>query len=157
VLATVLQNSRFFYCTGRDVTWHPRINDAFTATHDRYNSPWIATLAAGIFSMAACFVGLQVLLVVTGTSIAIVYAIMCIAAIVGRHSGTSNHAAYRMPLYPLLPVLGLLALAYVFYTSAMDPAVGQPSLIANAVIVVLSLGYYALVIRRKGGWMLREP
>jgi amino acid transporter len=157
VLATVLQNARFFYCTGRDVTWHPRINNAFTATHDRYNSPWIATLAAGIFSMAACFVGLQVLLVVTGTSIAIVYAIMCIAAIVGRHSGTSNHAAYRMPLYPLLPVFGLLALAYVFYTSAMDPAVGQPSLIANAVIVVLSLVYYAVVIRRKGGWMLREP
>jgi len=157
VLATALQNARFFYCTGRDVTWHPRINDAFTVTHDRYNSPWIATLAAGIFSMAACFVGLQLLLVVTGTSIAIVYAIMCIAAIVGRHSGTSKHAAYRMPLYPLLPVLGLLALGYVFYTSAMDSAVGQPSLIANAVIVVLSLVYYAVVIRRKGGWTLREP
>ncbi len=157
VLATVLQNARFFYSTGRDATWHPRVNDAFTATHDSYNSPWLATLAAGLFSMAACFLGLQLLLVVTGTSIAIVYGIMCIAAIVGRRTGASRHAAYRMPLYPLLPVLGLLALAYVFYTSAMDPAVGQPSLIANAVIILLSLVYYAVVISRRGGWTLHEP
>ena len=157
VLATVLQNARFFFSTGRDVTWHPRINNAFTATHDRYNSPWLATLAAGVFSMGACFLGLQLLLVVTGTSIAIVYAIMCIAAIVGRSSGACNHAAYRMPLYPFLPVLGLLALAYVFYTSAMDPAVGRPSLIANAVIILLSLAYYAVAIGRRGGWTLREP
>jgi amino acid transporter len=157
VLATVLQNARFFFSTGRDVTWHPRINDAFMATHDRYNSPWLATLAAGVFSMAACFLGLQLLLVVTGTSIAIVYAIMCIAAIAGRRSGASHHAAYRMPLYPLLPALGLLALAYVFYTSAMDPAVGRPSLIANAVIILLSLAYYAVAIGRRGGWTLREP
>jgi hypothetical protein len=37
-----------------------------------------------------------------------------------------------MPLYPLWPMLGLLALAYVFYASAFDPDVGRPSLIANA-------------------------
>ena len=157
VLATVMQNARFFYSTGRDVAWHPRINDAFMVMHDRFNSPWIATLAAGVFSMAACFLGLQLLLVVTGTSIAIVYAVMCIAAIVGRRSGASHHAAYRMPLYPLWPVLGLLALAYVFYSSALDPAVGQPSLIANALIIVLSLIYYAVVIRRRGIWTLRDP
>ncbi len=157
VLATVMQNARFFYSTGRDVAWHPRINNAFMVTHDRFNSPWIATLAAGVFSMAACFLGLQLLLVVTGTSIAIVYAIMCIAAIVGRRTGASRHAAYRMPLYPFLPVIGLLALAYVFHTSAMDPAVGQPSLIANAVIIVLSLIYYVVVVRRKGPWTMRDP
>ena len=57
----------------------------------------------------------------------------------------------------LLQILGLLALAYVFYTSAMDPAVGQPSLIANAVIILLSLVYYAVVISRRGGWTLHEP
>ena len=157
VLATVLQNARFFYSTGRDVAWHTRINDAFMVTHDRFNSPWIATLAAGVFSMAACFLGLQLLLVVTGTSIAIVYAVMCIAAIVGRRSGASHHAAYRMPLYPLWPVLGLLALTYIFYTSALDPSVGQQSLITNAAVIVVSLIYYAVVHHRKGGWTLRGP
>lgn len=157
VLATVMQNARFFYSTGRDVAWHTRINDAFMVTHDRYHSPWIATLAAGIFSIAACFLGLQWLLVLTGTSIAIVYAAMCVAAISGRRSGASRHAAYRMPLYPFWPVLGLLSLGYVFYTSAQDPVLGRQSLLANAAIGLIALVYYALVHRRRGGWTLRDP
>jgi hypothetical protein len=51
----------------------------------------------------------------------------------------------------------LLALAYVFYASAFDPDVGWPSLIANAAIIVLSLVYYAIVLRRGVGWTLRGP
>jgi len=31
---------------GRDLAWHRHINDAFTRTHPRFHSPWIATLAA---------------------------------------------------------------------------------------------------------------
>ena len=126
-------------------------------THDRFDSPWIATLAAGAFSIAACFLGLQWLLVATGTSIAMVYAAICIAAIAGRRSGASNHAAYRMPRYPLWPVSGLLALTYIFYTSALDPSIGQQSLITNAAVIVVSLIYYAVVHHRKGGWTLRGP
>ena len=157
VLATLLQNARFFYSTGRDGTWHPRINDAFLVTHDRFNSPWIATLAAGISSMAMCLLGLQWLLVITGTGIALIYAAVCIAAIAGRTTGTTKHAVYRMPLYPLWPVLGLLALAYVFYTSAIDPDIGRPSLLINSVVMVVALAYYGLRLRRKGNFAFRDP
>ena len=157
VLATLLQNARFFYSTGRDGTWHPRINDAFLVTHDRFNSPWIATLAAGISSMAMCLLGLQWLLVITGTGIALIYAAVCIAAIAGRTTGTTKHAVYRMPLYPFWPVLGLLALAYVFYTSALDPDIGRPSLLINSVVMLVALAYYGLMVRRKGNFAFRDP
>ena len=157
VLATILQNARFFYSTGRDGAWHPRINDAFLVTHGRFHSPWIATLAAGVTSMLMCLLGLQWLLVLTGTGIALIYAAVCVAAIMGRRSGATDHAHYRMPLYPFWPVVGLLALIYVIYTSAIDPDIGQPSLIANVAIMALSLGYYAIVLRRKGDWTLRDP
>lgn len=157
VLATLLQNARFFYSTGRDGTWHPRINDAFLVTHDRFNSPWIATLAAGISSMAMCLLGLQWLLVITGTGIALIYVAVCIAAIAGRTTGTTKHAVYRMPLYPFWPVLGLLALAYVFYTSALDPDIGRPSLLINSVVMVVALAYYGLMVRRKGNFAFRDP
>ena len=157
VLATLLQNARYFYSTGRDGTWHPRINDAFLVTHDRFNSPWIATLAAGISSMAMCLLGLQWLLVITGTGIALIYVAVCIAAIAGRTTGTTKHAVYRMPLYPFWPVLGLLALAYVFYTSALDPDIGRPSLLINSVVMVVALAYYGLMVRRKGNFAFRDP
>jgi len=105
--------------------------------------------------MALCFLGLNLILVLSGTGIVIVYAAVCLASIVGRSKGHSRDAAYRMPLYPLWPVVGLLALAGVLYVSALDPVLGQPSLIANGAIVILALAYYRL--GRKGTWVLTDP
>ena len=157
VLATVLQNARVFYCTGRDGTWGARINRGFIATHMRYHSPWIATLFAGFASMALCFLGLDLILVLSGTGIVLVYGAVCLASIAGRRNGASQAAAYRMPLYPFWPVVGLLSLGYVLYVSALDPELGQPSLIVNGVLVLLALGYHRLWLRRKGPWMLTGP
>jgi len=100
---------------------------------------------------------LQLLLVLTGTGLSLVYAGMCVASIVGRRRGSSRHAAYKVRFFPLAPVVGLVSLGYVFYTSAFDPQIGRPSLIINAAIIAISLGYYAFVLRRKGGWALRGP
>jgi amino acid transporter len=157
VLATVLQNGRFFFSTGRDATWHDWINDAFTRTHPRFNSPWIATLASGASAAAMCFVGLQLLLVLTGTGLVIVYAVICIAALAGRFNRTSAHAPYRMPLFPLVPLLGLIALCYILYASWLDPDTGRPSLIANGCVIVVSVIYYRFVLLRRGAWQLSAP
>ena len=157
VLATVLQNARFFYRTGHDRTWHSSINNAFTITHPRFHSPWMATLIAGLVSVALCFLGLNLILMLTGTGIVIVYIGVCLAAIFGRRSGTSDAAIYKMPLYPLWPVIGLAALAYVLYTSALDPMLGRPSLLINGAIAILSILYYRLLLGRRRAWVLSEP
>ena len=117
----------------------------------------MATLIAGIVSILMCFLGLDLILMLTGTGIVIVYVGVCLAAIFGRRSGTSNAALYRMPLYPLWPVIGLIALAYVLYTSALDPTLGRPSLIINGAIVVLSILYYRLILGGPRKWILSEP
>jgi amino acid transporter len=155
VLATVLQNARVAWCTGRDGTWTGLLNRALATVHRRFHSPWIATLFAGFASMALCFLGLNLILVLSGTGIVIVYAAVCLASIIGRSKGNSRDATYRMPFYPLWPVVGLLALACVLYVSALDPVLGQPSLIANGAIVILALAYYRL--GRKGTWVLTGP
>ncbi len=157
VLATVLQNARVAFSTGRDGTWAGPLNRGLIATHPRYQSPWIATLFAGFASMALCFLGLDLILVLSGTGIVIVYAAVCLASIAGRRSGKSDAARYRMPLYPFWPVVGLVALAYVLYVTALDPELGQPGLIANIVVAALALAYYRLVLRRKGSWVLTSP
>ena len=63
VLATVLQNARVAFSTGRDGTWPRPINRQLAAVHARYQSPWMATLVAGFTSMALCFLGLDLILV----------------------------------------------------------------------------------------------
>ena len=60
-----------------------------------------------------------------------------------------------MPLYPLAPVVSLAALAAVVAANIADPTDGQPSLIANGVVMALCALYYLLYLRRRGGWMLR--
>lgn len=156
VLATVMQNGRFFFSTGRDATWHPRINEAFTLTHSRFNSPWVATLASGASAIVMCFLPLQLLLVLTGTGIAIIYAALCLAVFVGRATASTKHAAYRMPLFPFMPLAGLVALVFVIYVSWLDADSGRPSLIANGVVVAASMVYYILVLRRQGPWTLHD-
>lgn len=157
VLAIILQNGRFLYSTGRDGAWHGRINSLFTITHLRFHSPWVATLAAGLSAIVMCFVPLNLLLVLTGTGFALTYLGVTFAALAGRWRGTSNHAAYRMPLFPLIPFLALLALGYVFYASWLDPDTGRPSLLANAAVIVFWLVYYFVVVRRRGEWVLQGP
>ncbi|HEY2445020.1 MAG TPA: APC family permease [Rhizomicrobium sp.] len=157
VLATLLQNARFLFSTGRDLAWHRHINDGFTRTHPRFHSPWVATLVSGGSSILMCSLGMNLLLVLTGTGIVLTYAGVCAATLAGRRNGTTAHAAFRMKAYPLIPIIGLIGFAGILYTSWLDPDVGRLSLIANLVVIALSLVYYLLVLRKGDGWVLRGP
>jgi amino acid transporter len=156
-IATIVLVGRQVYSTGRDHVWSPRINHAFTQVHSRFHSPWLATLIPGALAAAACFIGLDALLIITGTSLVVVYASLCVAVIAGRRSGKTSHGIYRMPLYPLPPIAGLCALAYVIYANYLDADVGRPSLIATGGMMTLAAGYYLAVLRRRGAWKPRDP
>lgn len=156
VLATVLQNGRFFFSTGRDGTWHVRVNEAFTRTHPQFNSPWVATLVSGASAVTMCFLGMKMLLILTGTGIVLTYAALCLGVISGRRNGSTAHAAYHMPYVPLIPVFGLAALGFVVFASWLDPD-GRRSLIVNAVMIAASILYYRFVLLRRGAWALTGP
>jgi amino acid transporter len=154
VLAILLLTARLFFSTGRDAVWPAPANRALAAIHPRFHTPWIATLIVGALSAAACFVDLEVLLVLTGASLIVVYAALCVAAILGRHNGFTAHAVYRMRWFPIPPLLALAALGYVTYQTARDPVIGRPSLLVTLGILVLAGIYYAV---RRREWVLRGP
>ena len=156
-IAVVVLVSRMLFSSGRDEVWAPPVNRALTLVHSRYGSPWAATLVTGALAAVLCFVDLNLLLVMTGTAIVVVYGALCVAVIAGRRTGSTAHALYRMPLFPWPPLLALLVLAYVVYTNLLDPKTGQLSLLATLGIILVSGLYYRLVLRRRGDWVLREP
>jgi amino acid transporter len=156
-IAVVVLVSRMLFSSGRDCVWPAPVNRFLTRVHPGFQSPWAATLVTGALACLLCFVSLSLLLVVTGTAIVVVYGSLCVAVIVGRRTGTTAHAFYRMPFYPWPPVLALLALLYVVYTNLLDAKVGRPSLVATAVTVVASALYYRFVLRRRGVWVLCAP
>jgi amino acid transporter len=158
VIAVMLINGRFLYSSGRDQVWHRALNGALVRVHGRFDSPWVATLVAGVTGVAACFIPFNVLLVLTGASVVVMYVLLCVAVMVGRLTGRTAHAPYRMPLYPLAPCIGLLALIYVLYANWLDPTVGRPSLIATLVMLVAAALYFFLMRRRRGAdWGMVGP
>jgi amino acid transporter len=156
-IAFVVLVARLLFSTGRDNVWPASVNRSLMLIHPRFGSPWVATLACGALAAGLCLVPQYTLTVLTGTTIIVVYGALCVSALVGRRSGCTSHAAYRMPLHPWPPVLGLLGLGYVVYASALDPDIGRPSLLATAGVIGVSALYYWLVLRRRGVWVLHEP
>lgn len=155
VLAIILITARMIFSTGRDAAWPSPISRALAKIHPRYGSPWIATIVTGVISAAFCYADEQFLLVVTSTSLVAIYASLCVATLTGRRNGTTAHAAYRMPLFPVAPIVALGALAYVVYENFKDPKIGRPSLYTTLGIAVAFGAYYLLVVRRRGTWELQ--
>jgi len=155
MIAVGLINARQLYCSGRDGVWPGPLSRWIAAVHPQWRSPWIATLIMGAATAACCFMSLDLLVMLTSTGIIVIYAGVSLAVMAGRRNGTTAPGEYRMPLYPLAPVLSLLALAAVVVANLLDPEVGRPSLIANAAVMVLCALYYLLYLKRRGGWRLR--
>jgi amino acid transporter len=155
MIAIALINARQLYASGRDRVWPGPVNRAVTALHPRFNSPWIASLIMGAATAAACLLKLDLLVMLTGTGVVVIYGGVSAAAIAGRLTGSTAHGAYRMPLFPLAPAVSLAACAAVVAADLFDAEVGRPSLVANLAVMALSAGYYVLVLRRRGDWALR--
>lgn len=157
VIACILACSRFFYGTARDGSWGRPLDRWMTQIHPRLGSPWVGTLIVGGVGVVCCFLPLTLLLVLSGTGLVAIYAGIAVAAMAGRRSGATAHARYRMPLYPLAPVVTLIALAYVVWTSWLDLAEGRPGLLMTAAQILGSAAYYWFVLRRRGDWRVHIP
>ena len=157
IIAWVLACARFFYGTARDGSWGRPIDGWLTIIHPRFGSPWIGTLIVGMIGVGLCFLPRRLLEVWSGTGLIAIYAGIAVAAIVGRARDKTTHAPYRMPLYPLAPIVTFVALGYVLVTNWIDPDDGRPALIATAAQIVLSAAYYLFVLRRRGAWVIHDP
>lgn len=157
VIAIILQAARLLFSSGRDRTWPAPLSTALASVHSTHQSPWIATIVVAVLSAGACFIDLNLLFVVTGTSLVVLYILLCAAVIVGRHNGTTNGGHYRMPFFPIPAVVALLALVYIAYQNFLDEAFGRPSLIATGLMLLAGAVYYAIFLARSSDWKLHGP
>ena len=157
IIAWVLACARFFYSTARDGCWGRPIDRWLTHIHPRFGSPWIGTVIIGAVAVGLCFLPRRLLELWSATGLIAIYAGIALAAMVGRARGITTAAPYRMPLYPLAPIITFAALGYVTLTSWWDADYGRPALIATLVQIMVSAAYYWLVLRRRGAWTAHMP
>lgn len=145
VIVMVLQNGRVVFASGRDRCWPAPVNEALTRLHPRFNTPWIATLAIGVpGAVLAYAVNIESLLGITAVVLAVMYVVVAVASLRARMLPATGDS-WRMPLWPLAPLVVIAAVGYAVLGSA------RSDLIATAVILVLAMAYYAWYLARRPG------
>ncbi len=157
VLAIVLQMGRLIYSSARDQSWPDWLNRPLGSVHPRLRTPVVATLLVGVIgALLLWLVPFSVLLTVTGASLLLTYALVALAAFIGRLRGNTSHAPYRMRAWPLVPLAMLAATIVVGYETWNADWV--PVVVAVAIFAA-GLPYYYLYLypRRGERWTLPDP
>lgn len=154
VVAIVIQFGRVLYSSGRDRAWPGPVNRWMSSVSPRFQTPWFATALVGVLGAVLCLtVSLNTIITLTGATLVLNYALVAVGAIVGRATGATAHSPYRMPAWPLPPVLAIAALVYITTKQT------QKSLVVTGVTMLIGLLYWAIVIRPQKGraWNLKDP
>ena len=80
----------------------------FGAVHERFRTPWKATILTGFFvSSMAAFLPLRILAELVNIGTLFAFAIVCAAVLIMRQLHPEAERPFRAPWVPLVPVLGI--------------------------------------------------
>ncbi|MFE7589447.1 APC family permease [Kitasatospora sp. NPDC057512] len=151
-IVMVIQNSRVLFASARDKAWPEPVNKAF-GTLGRFGSPWIATLAVGLPGAALCFVKGELLSNITGVAVTGMYLLVAIAALLSRRAHHKHAAAWRMPLWPAVPIVLIAVLVYVMTKLDTEPLLWTGGITAAATLYWL----FYLRPRQDTRWVISLP
>jgi amino acid transporter len=151
-IVMVIQNSRVLFASARDKAWPEPINQGLSRL-GRFGSPWVATLVVGVPGALLCFVNLDTLYGVTGVSVTAMYLLVAVAALLARRGQHRHTPAWRMPLWPAMPVLLIAVLAYILSRQEMTYLLWTGGITAVATL------YWAFYLRprRETRWLVSIP
>jgi len=151
-IVMVIQNSRVLFASARDKAWPEPVNNVLSRL-GRFGSPWVATLLVGVPGAGLCFVDLDTLYGITGVSVTGMYLLVAVAALLTRRGSHGHAPAWRMPLWPALPVLLIAVLAYVLTQQETSHLLWTGGITAVATL------YWALYLRprRESRWLVTVP
>ncbi|MEU8588057.1 APC family permease [Streptomyces sp. NPDC048664] len=151
-IVMVIQNSRVLFASARDKAWPEPVNNALSRL-GRFGSPWVATLLVGVPGALLCFVDLDTLYGVTGVSVTGMYLLVAAAALLARRGRHATTRAWRMPLWPAVPVLLIVVLGYVLTQQDTSYLLWTGGIMAVATL------YWLLYLRprRATRWLVSIP
>jgi amino acid transporter len=154
LLAVLLEYARILYSSGRDRTWPAPLSRALGRIHPTTRTPVVATLTIGVAALTLTAVS-DYAAAVTFASLTVVvtFALIAMSALASRLRQPGLARPYRMPLWPLPP---LLALAGVIVTVLLQTS---RDLAIVAAILAAGVLYDAAYLRRRRDthWIMLDP
>jgi APA family basic amino acid/polyamine antiporter len=113
ILVLMYGQTRIFYTMARDGLL-PKV---FSRVHPKFRTPWINTLVVGLaVAIAAGFFDINFLGDATSVGTLAAFAIVCLTVIWLRRTHPEIPRGYRVPLYPVVPALGILTCVWLIST-----------------------------------------
>lgn len=139
--AAIMASSRINYGMGRDGV----LPDWFNYIHPKHNTPSHSILVTGGLGMLLSLTGqAETLAEISSALFMVSYAMLCLSVVVMHSSRPSWYRpAFRVPLYPVLPLVGGLLCLGVIFTMAPQ------SRVAGLGLVGASLVWYLVWVRRQ--------
>jgi len=113
VLVLMYAQTRIFYTMARDGLL-PKI---FSTVHQKFRTPWINTIVVGLITAcAAGFFDINTLGDMTSVGTLAAFGIVCLTVIWLRRTHPDIPRGYRVPLYPVVPALGIITCFALIFT-----------------------------------------
>lgn len=113
VLVLMYGQTRIFYTMARDGLL-PKI---FSTIHSKYKTPWVNTLLVGtLTAIAAGLFDINVLGDMTSVGTLAAFGIVCLSVIWLRATHPDLPRGFRVPLYPVLPIVGIVSCFALIFT-----------------------------------------
>ncbi len=113
VLVLMYGQTRIFYTMARDGLL-PKV---FATVHPKFRTPWVNTILVGLLTAcAAAFFDINTLGDMTSVGTLAAFGIVCLAVIWLRTTHPGIPRGFRVPLYPVLPALGIVACFALIFT-----------------------------------------
>lgn len=137
ILVSLYGQTRIFYSMARDGFLPP----VFARVHPTFNTPAKSTFVIGVFvALIAGIFPLNVLgeLVSVGTLLAFMF--VCTAVIVLRQTRPNVRRPFRVPLYPVTPILGIVVCGAMVYPLLEDSWGRLVGWLAIGIVIYVAYG-----------------
>jgi APA family basic amino acid/polyamine antiporter len=113
VLVLMYGQTRIFYTMARDGL----LPAVFATVHQKFRTPWVNTLLVGmITAVAAAFFDINTLGDMTSVGTLAAFGIVCISVMYLRTTNPDLPRGFKVPLYPVLPILGVISCFALIFT-----------------------------------------
>ena len=113
ILVLMYGQTRIFYTMARDGLL-PRV---FSTVHPKFQTPWVNTiLVAVLTAVSAAFFDINTLGDMTSVGTLAAFGIVCLSVIWLRTTHPEIPRGFKVPLYPVLPALGIIACFALIFT-----------------------------------------
>jgi APA family basic amino acid/polyamine antiporter len=93
----------------------------FADVHPRFRTPWRSTILVGVFvALLTGFLPIDALLHLTNIGTLFAFVIVCAAVLIMRRTNPDAERPFRVPLYPLVPILGILTCLLLMFSLPVE-------------------------------------